>query len=362
MGLGGSSMKIADMHCDTISKIWESRQAGSPQQLFQNDLHVDIQKMQKAGYLLQNFAMYIDLEKGLDPFTYVTELIDLFYDELELNKDHIRMATSYNEILENEKHGRISAIMTIEEGGCCKGELQNLETLYQRGARMMTLTWNYPNELASPNLPADGVVPVSGPDSAQGRIESASESIEGMAGSAKRLNQREYDNTRGLTKKGYAFIERMEELGMIIDVSHLSDAGFWEIAKHTKKPFAASHSNARALCPHARNLTDDMIRVIADRGGVVGLNYYGRFLNAADDSPSGVARMAEHVRHIVNVGGVECIGLGSDFDGICGAMEIQNCAQMHKLAAELERRHFTGSEIENVFYKNVMRFYRQMLS
>ncbi|MCI8975214.1 MAG: membrane dipeptidase [Lachnospiraceae bacterium] len=322
-------MKIADLHCDTISEIWKSRRAGRPQQLFQNNLHVDIQKMQKAGYLLQNFAMYIDLEKTSDPFAAVSEQIDVFYDEMEKNKDYIGIATSYHEILANEKQGKMSALMTIEEGGCCKGELENLETLYQRGARMMTLTWNYPNELASPNLPADSFGA--------------------------------FDSTKGLTRKGFAFIQRMEEIGMILDVSHLSDAGFWDIAKHTKKPFAASHSNARALSPHARNLTDDMLRVIADRGGVAGLNFYGRFLNPIDDSHSSTARMAQHVRHIVNVGGIECIGLGSDFDGITGELEMEDCSQLAKLTAELERAHFTGSEIEHILYKNVMRFYREML-
>ncbi|MEZ3472854.1 MAG: dipeptidase [Lachnospiraceae bacterium] len=322
-------MKIADLHCDTISEIWKSRRAGRPQQLFQNNLHVDIQKMQKAGYLLQNFAMYIDLKKTSDPFAAVSEQIDVFYDEMEKNKDCIGIVTSYHEILANEKQGKMSALMTIEEGGCCKGELENLETLYQRGARMMTLTWNYPNELASPNLPADSF------------------------GS--------FDSTKGLTRKGFAFIQRMEEIGMILDVSHLSDAGFWDIAKHTKKPFAASHSNARALSPHARNLTDDMLRVIADRGGVAGLNFYGRFLNPTDDSHSSTAQMAQHVRHIVNVGGIECIGLGSDFDGITGELEMEDCSQLAKLTAELERAHFMGSEIEHILYKNVMRFYREML-
>ncbi len=322
-------MKIADLHCDTISEIWKSRRAGRPQQLFQNNLHVDIQKMQKAGYLLQNFAMYIDLEKTSDPFAAVSEQIDVFYDEMEKNKDYIGIVTSYHEILANEKQGKMSALMTIEEGGCCKGELENLETLYQRGARMMTLTWNYPNELAGPNLPADSFGA--------------------------------FDSTKGLTRKGFAFIQRMEEIGMILDVSHLSDAGFWDIAKHTKKPFAASHSNARALSPHARNLTDDMLRVIADRGGVAGLNFYGRFLNPIDNSHSSTARMAQHVRHIVNVGGIECIGLGSDFDGITGELEMENCSQLAKLTAELERAHFTGSEIEHILYKNVMRFYREML-
>lgn len=340
-------MKIADMHCDTISEIWESRKqsvspkGGSPQQLSRNDLHIDIRKMKKAGYLLQNFALYVDLKKGLDPFEYVLELIDVFREEMGKNKNDIGVIKTYDEILANERQGKMSALMTIEEGGCCKGEIGNLERLYQLGARMMTLTWNYPNELASPNL----------------FIKSAEK------GSTLKNDEgfSLFDSSKGLTEKGFFFIQRMEELGMIIDVSHLSDAGFWDIVQHTKKPFVASHSNARALCGHCRNLTDDMIRAVAGRGGVIGLNFYGCFLNETNDSHSRVARMAAHARHMLNVGGSGCLGLGSDFDGISGELEIQDCSQMQKLVDGLERAHFTGTEIENILWRNVMRVYREML-
>lgn len=340
-------MKIADMHCDTISEIWESRKqsvsqnGGSPQQLSRNDLHIDIRKMKKAGYLLQNFALYVDLKKGLDPFEYVLELIDVFREEMGKNKNDIGVIKTYDEILANERQGKMSALMTIEEGGCCKGEIGNLERLYQLGARMMTLTWNYPNELASPNL----------------FIKSAEK------GSTLKNDEgfNLFDSSKGLTEKGFFFIQRMEELGMIIDVSHLSDAGFWDIVQHTKKPFVASHSNARALCGHCRNLTDDMIRAVAGRGGVIGLNFYGCFLNETNDSHSRVARMAAHARHMLNVGGSGCLGLGSDFDGISGELEIQDCSQMQKLVDGLERAHFTGTEIENILWRNVMRVYREML-
>ncbi len=340
-------MKIADMHCDTISEIWESRKqsvsqnGGSPQQLSRNDLHIDIRKMKKAGYLLQNFVLYVDLKKGLDPFEYVLELIDVFREEMGKNKNDIGVIKTYDDILANERQGKMSALMTIEEGGCCKGEIGNLERLYQLGARMMTLTWNYPNELASPNL----------------FIKSAEK------GSTLKNDEgfSLFDSSKGLTEKGFFFIQRMEELGMIIDVSHLSDAGFWDIVQHTKKPFVASHSNARALCGHCRNLTDDMIRAVAGRGGVIGLNFYGCFLNETNDSHSRVARMAAHARHMLNVGGSGCLGLGSDFDGISGELEIQDCSQMQKLVDGLERAHFTGTEIENILWRNVMRVYREML-
>lgn len=326
-------MKIADMHCDTIAKLWECKRENNPQQLSHNSLHVDIQRMKKAGYILQNFAMYIDLEKDFDPFEYVLELIAIFYEEMEKNKSDISVIKCFNDFLYNEQQGRLSALMTIEEGGCCKGEIENLEKLYALGARMMTLTWNYPNELAYPN------------------ILTQEKDNKGFC---------LFDGTKGLTNKGYAFIERMEELGIIIDVSHLSDAGFWDIANHTKKPFVASHSNARALCGHARNLTDEMIRTIADRGGVIGLNFYGCFLNELANSYSSVERMAIHARHIINIGGSECLGLGSDFDGIDGELEIEECSQMYKLMEALEKQQFTMTQIEKIFYQNTLRVYQEL--
>ncbi|MDE6621831.1 MAG: dipeptidase [Lachnospiraceae bacterium] len=354
-------MKIADMHCDTISEIWESRKHDKSQQLSQNNLQVDIQKMKKSGYLLQNFAMYVDLKKGLDPFAYVSELIDVFYDEMEKNKNDIRVIKTYDEILENEQQGKMSALMTIEEGGCCKGDIGNLERLYQLGARMMTLTWNYPNELASPNIFVRNTQAEN--SSVRNVVSDAQSAKDFQKGSTVKDDKGFclFDNSKGLTESGFLFIERMEQLGIIIDVSHLSDAGFRDVAQNTKKPFVASHSNARALCGHCRNLTDDMIRTIAERGGVIGLNYYGCFLNETNDSHSSVARMAVHARHMLRIGGSECLGLGSDFDGISGELEIQDCSQMHKLADELERQHFTSTEIENILFRNVMRVYKELL-
>jgi len=327
-------MKIIDMHCDTISEIWESRRSGKLQQLAVNSLHLDIQKMKQSNYMLQNFAMYIDLKKELDPFEYVCSLIDTFYEEIEKNKNDIGVIKTYQEIMENERCQKLSALLTIEEGGCCKGRIENLDKLYERGARMMTLTWNYSNELANPNCL---------------REETDADGFPF------------FDGTKGLTPTGFAFAERMEELGMMIDVSHLSDAGFWQVADCTKKPFVASHSNARALCGHARNLTDDMIRTIAERGGVIGLNYYGCFLNKKNDRTSTAARIAEHARYITKIGGVECLGLGSDFDGIDGSLEIADCSQMYKLFDALEAAGFSSDAIEKIAYQNVLRAYRELL-
>lgn len=327
-------MKIVDMHCDTISELWERKCKGNAQELASNCLHMDVQKMKKSNYLLQNFAMFTNLGKTNAPFQYVLDLISTFYDEMEKNKNDIGVIKAYDEISENESCGKMSALLSIEEGGCCEGKIQNLERLYELGARMMTLTWNYPNELAYPNVFKEET------DTNGFHL---------------------FDGTKGLTKTGFAFVERMEELGIIIDVSHLSDAGFWEIADCTKKPFVASHSNARALCGHARNLTDDMIRAIGERGGVIGLNYYGCFLNSQNDSTSTAAKAAEHARYIVNTGGEDVLGLGSDFDGIDGSLEMEDCSQLYKLFDALKKVGFSESKIEKIAYKNVLRVYKEVL-
>lgn len=324
-------MKVVDMHCDTISEIWYSHSNENPKQLLKNDLHIDIDKMKKGDYFLQNFAMFIDLEKNRNPFSYIMNLIDIFYSEIEKNKNDIYVIKSYEDIIEAKEKGKMCAMLTAEEGECCEGKLENLYTLYDRGVRMMTLTWNHKNSLGGPNLyNSDGTI----------------------------------DGETRLTKTGIEFVEEMQRLGVIIDVSHLSDAGFYDVVNNSNKPFVASHSNARTLCYNRRNLTDEMIRIIAERGGVIGLNYYGEFLTEPDSdgkTPSRINDMVKHARHIINIGGRECIGLGSDFDGIDGELEMKNCTYLPQLAVELERQGFTNDEIEGIFYKNVLRVYKEML-
>lgn len=330
-------MKVVDMHCDTIAEIRYSLESEEPQELARNSLQIDLEKMRRGGYLLQNFGMFVDTDRPEDPLESVLHLIDLFYREMEKNKDVIRPVRTYADILENEKNGVMSAMLTVEEGAVCKGNVAFLRNLYRLGVRMMTILWNHPNELGSPNF--------------------YTEDLYGGGGYA-------FDGSHGLTERGLEFLAEMESLGMIIDVSHLSDAGFWDVLEHTTKPFVASHSNARALCGHGRNLSDAMIRALAERGGVIGLNYLGMFLTGPGEDgrcPSRVKRMAQHARHIIDVGGRECLGLGSDFDGIGGDLEMDDCSKLQLLAEELKRQKFTATEIEGIFYKNVLRLYKDIV-
>lgn len=309
-------MLIADMHCDTFFVMHDARARAEALQLSENRLCVDLGKLERGGYGLQNFAMFVKLDDTADPTVRVLDMIALFDAQMEKNRARIGQVRSCAEIRENCRRGRLSALLTVEEGGVCRGETELLRRLYDRGVRMMSLTWNFENELAFPACA---------------------------------------DQTRGLKERGFAFVEEMQRLGMIVDVSHLSDAGFYDVCCTAKRPFVASHSNARAMRDHCRNLTDDMIRRLADCGGVMGLNYYGEFLCA--DGRSTMDQIAAHARHIADVGGVGCLALGSDFDGFDGGSELADCSAVPRLAGALRRCGFTAAEVEKIFWGNVLRVY-----
>lgn len=334
-------MKVADMHCDTISELYNHQQNGEKVSIGENEGHVDLKKMRRGEYLLQNFALFVHLKRTQEPFAYAMKLVDAFYREIEAYPEQIGAVRSWKDIEKNMQSGRISALLTIEEGGVCQGELAYLRDFYRVGVRMMTLTWNFKNELAFPNIMPE-------------KQQSSDRPLRFLP-----------DTTHGLTEKGIAFVEEMERLGMIIDVSHLGDAGIWDVIRYTKKPFVASHSNARALASHPRNLTDEMIRALAERGGVAGINYCAAFLrdteNGQEPKNSYCRHMVAHMKHMKAIGGIGCVGLGSDFDGIVSTVEMGDCSGMQLLADEMDRQGFTDSEIEAVFSGNVLRLYRELL-
>lgn len=338
-----SSVKIIDMHCDTIYAIWEGRKRGEKISLRENALMIDLMKLKKGNYSVQNFALFVEQKKGEGAFKQVKELLIVFQEEMQENQELISQVYTVGDILDNEKKGKLSALLTVEEGGVCEGKLENLYFLYKQGVRMMTLTWNFPNEIGYPNI-------------------------------SKNRDCYTPDVENGLTKTGICFVEEMEKIGMIIDVSHLSDAGFYDVLHHTKKPFVASHSNARAVCPWVRNLTDDMIRELGERGGVAGLNYCADFLrdrhfNNVDEATGGaqkgeyifVEAIALHARYMADVGGIECVGLGSDFDGIPYNSEFSGADKIQRLVDAFAKKGFHESEIDKILYRNVFRLYQDVL-
>ena len=321
-------MKVVDMHCDTIGELWKAEKAGKPISLRSNSLHIDLEKMQKGDYLLQNFAMFVFLGREKDPLVNVLEMIDVYNRAMTENADIIGPVLNYEDIEKNRAAGKLSGMLTIEEGAVLKGNPYVVRSLYQLGVRMLTLTWNFENEIGYPNTI---------------------------------VKAKDYDPSRhyGLKPEGIEIVREMNRVGMIVDVSHLGDDGFWDVVKYCDGPFVASHSNARAVCNHTRNMTDDMIRALADKGGVMGLNFCGDFLNP--NGKSRVEDMVRHAKHIINVGGSDILGLGTDYDGIDGDLELDHCDKMPLLAQEMERQGFSTQQIEKIFHGNVLRLYREVL-
>lgn len=329
-------MKVVDMHCDTVSAILTNQEKGWT--LSENDLHVRLDKMKAGDYFLQNFALFVYAGEGVDTYQRACELADCFDRQMQLFPEKIGHVRSYFDIERNAADGKISALLTIEEGAAIQGSMEKLREFYDRGVRMMTLTWNFPNEIGYPNvtLPADG----GKPDFKKPQLE------------------------KGLTEFGVEVVEQMQRMGMIVDVSHLSDAGFYDVADHANKPFVASHSNARAVCPNIRNMTDDMIRKLAEKGGVMGLNFCPDFLEMKPDGQKNngtIEAVVRHARHIVNVGGMDCLGLGSDFDGIPTHAELTGADRMPLLADALHKSGFNAAQVEQIFSGNVLRLYREVL-
>lgn len=363
-------MYIADMHCDTIMQLWLARLRGEKIHFRdsgngEDALQIDLAKLKQGGSLLQHFALYVDLKlpvdfdgsvessalartetvdgvKYMSPWYQYEEMLKVYQEEMAANADLIRQVKTYEDILQCKKDGVIASILSIEEGGAIEGDINRVQTVYDAGVRMMTLTWNFENELGYPNE-AD---PRSDEDySYYFKFQPAT--------------------GNGLKQRGKEAVLEMERLGILPDVSHLSDEGFYDLAKLMKGPFVASHSNARALAGCNRNLTDDMIRIMGEHGGVIGLNFCPDFLQEGakeEDCLSTVETMAKHAKHMMNVGGREVVGIGTDFDGIGkDRLEIGDFAQMQKLVDGLEKAGLTPDEIEGICYKNVLKVYKEIL-
>lgn len=330
-------MKVWDLHCDTLSELRHAQLSGTPKSFEHNDLMIDLHRLKQSGYGLQCFACFVDLGAPEDPMRTALQEMDIFHNLLARYPDDLVWVRTGEDVKRLAGETRIGAMLTVEEGGTCHGDLAILRDFYRLGVRMMTLTWNHKNELAEPNV---------GPDYNEDTWPVAP------------------NTTGGLTDRGVAFVEEMEHLHMLVDVAHLSDAGIRDVLRHSTRPFVASHSNARACCPHVRNLPDDLLRAMGEKGCLIGLNFCPAFL---DDGPdrhhltSRVEDMARHAKYILNLAGEDCLALGSDFDGIGGKLEIAGAQDMPRLAEGLCRAGLTETQVEKIFWDNAARFFAENL-
>lgn len=315
---------IFDLHCDTLSALHAQHKAGACVSLAKNELHVDIQKMRAGGYMAQVFAAFVNMEKVEDAYGELMAQIDL-YDALVAKNPDLYAVKSGADLCTARQAGAVAAILGVEDAGQTAGDVSRVEALYHRGVRLMTLVWNHKNAISQPN------------DLARGQANTAAR----------------------LTEQGVEVVRAMERLGMAIDISHLSDGGAYDVLAHTACPVLASHSCARGICHHVRNLTDDLLYQLGNRGGVVGLNYYDAFLVAR-----GTAEMEDlvhHAKHIAKVGGMDLLALGSDFDGIPTSHALPNASYLPCLCDALARGGFSERQIEAITCGNATRFFQTIL-
>ncbi len=286
------SLPYFDAHCDTLSRCLRTGES-----LLDAAGQCSLRRLRAYEPFCQVFAIFADSAKVPDPWETACRQAELFHGERLREPDLMSRA-----------------LLSVEGGELLGCDPDRLETAAAWGVRSVNLTWNHANALSGSNAEE--------PD-------------------------------RGLSDRGRAFVERLGDLGIFPDVSHLSDRGFFDLAD-MGAPLFASHSNSRALCPHRRNLTDDQFRLLRDRGGVVGINLYTAFVGG-DTSMEALLR---HFDHFLDLGGEHTLALGSDWDGsITGAGGIGGVEDMGKLAEAMERRGYGKALIRSIFYDNLARFF-----
>ena len=312
---------VFDGHCDTILEIMNHKKSlGSRTPTG----HLDIPRMKEGGVNVQFFAVFIeDIYKPDRSLKRTLQLIDCFYREMEKNQDEISLVTNYNQINEANSAGKIAAILSVEGGEALEGDLGVLRILYKLGVRLLTLTWNQRNQIA------DGIG-------------------ESRTGS-------------GLTEFGLKVIEEMNDLRMFIDVSHLSETGFWDVIKRSKAPIVASHSNCYALCPHPRNLKDEQIKALADKGGVIGITFVPNFLTQ-EKRKTTVKDVVRHIDYLVKKVGIDYVGLGSDFDGTdVLPLGLESVDKIPNITEELLNRGYKEREIKKILGGNFLRVFKKVI-
>ena len=310
-------MDLFDGHCDTILRCYLEggglrRQAG----------HLDLERRRGKGRWAQFFATFGSPEDmpGRSLWEVFLEEYALFRSEVDANADLVVFCRTGAEARAAFAAGKTAAFLSAEGAELLDCDPDKLRLAHRMGVRIVNITWNHPNALSGTNAEE--------PD-------------------------------RGLSEQGRAFVKTMGELGMLVDVSHLSDPGFWDVMEVTDRPVVATHSNARAIFPHPRNLTDAQFTAIINTNGVVGLNMYAGFLGDDPDFDTVVS----HLEHFLALGGENNLSMGGDWDGITrmprGMSGIQD---MEKLYEHLLRRNYSESLLEKVFYSNLMRVVNEVCS
>ena len=353
-------MIVVDGHNDVIiSSILKGRDIG--QRLDKG--HTDIPRLIEGGVDVQVFAVWSDDKKWkTGAFKHANDQIDALENVINRNTDKIEIAKSYADIMRIQAAGKIAAVIGIEGGNMIEESIDNLEYLYNRGARYLTLTWNY-------NLP--------------------------WVTAAALEDKKSTNEQKGLTKEGKYIIRKMNQLGMMVDLSHASKKTFYDVMKVSKKPVLVSHSNAAALAPHSRNLDDKQLKALKKNKGVVGVNFYSGFLDSDFDGrlksvyeeqfnkkptdkmsswaqydkltaanklrvDAPLERLLEHIDYLVSKVGIDHVAIGSDFDGIeSSPLGLGDVSTFPILTKSLLERGYTKEDVSKIMGLNFLRILKE---
>lgn len=304
-------MNIIDLHCDALWKLWQAK--GNLSFADGEDLQTNKKNLQKGKVKVQCFAIFIEPEIPSDQqFQAALTQVDYFYREILGKNPEMKQITKWSDF-DKLKDGEIGAMLTLEGVDAIGNDMMKLNTLYQLGVRSVGLTWNHAN------LAADGAGEPRG---------------------------------GGMTQFGREIVQWNNEHSVLTDVSHLSERAFWDVMEIARYPIA-SHSNARKLCDHPRNLTDDQARVLFQKGGMVHVVYYPDFIRA-DGAPATIDDLIAHIDHFCSLGGKKHIGLGSDFDGISSFVQGLEDASKSQSLIEKLLRYFKEDDVKGFAYQNFL--------
>ena len=305
-------MRLFDLHCDTLYECYTKKYP-----LSKNNGHVDLVRMAAYCPCVQVFAAWLPEEvRGDAAWEQCCAILQLAWREEEHAEGKIHFLRKGESLSSILKQWQTVGLLAVEGGGALGGRLENIDALAMRGVKYLTLTWNGSNELGNGCFSPD---------------------------------------KSGLTPLGRAAVARLGDVGIAVDVSHLNEAGFWDVAGICSGPFLATHSNAAAVCPHPRNLTDRQLTEIFSRGGLVGLNLCADFLGAQT-----MEQWERHLEHMLSLGGAEAVCLGCDMDGTSLPPSFRGIAVMERFGEYLYRKNYDSDLLSRLFFSNCYNFFIQL--
>lgn len=313
-----NKISVFDAHCDTISEILDQNE-----DLYKNSLSFSLENIKGYKNYTQIFAAFVS--PTYVPFNSVKRtlnIIDTYYKQIEINNKYIAHANSYKEMIEIHKSNKLASFLSIEGGEAINNDLYLIDIYYRLGVRFITLTWEFKNNIATGNY--------------------------------------KNDNNMGLSSFGKQVISKLNEIGMVIDLSHISEKGFWDVNKYTKKPYILSHSNSKEICDHPRNINKEQFKALVKAKGVIGINFCPLFLNKSNKASSD--DIIKHIEFFMAEGGEDAIGLGSDFDGIdiCPC-DINNPKNLDIIFNKLLKLNYSEMQVKKIAGLNFENFVKNNL-